>query len=114
MASYPTTPQPLKTYVKGMQYKTLVTEFEYAYEQRRKVWPTGKATFKLIYDVLNQAEQQILWDFYVARSGAYEAFEFTDYISSTTHTVRYAKDDLSIEEFQYQIYRLGIDLIEVL
>ena len=114
MPTFPTTPQPVKTYSSGITYRNLVSVFENGYEQRRMTWPKGKHSFALQYDVLSQAEFQTLWDFYtVICSGIYNSFTFYDHVSQANYTCRFAEDDLSFDEFQYRIHRGNVNLIEV-
>jgi uncharacterized protein (TIGR02217 family) len=113
MATFPTSPQPLKLYRKQIQFSTNIVVFENGVEQRSQTWPTGKQGFTLQYDVLTQAEMQTLWDFYVARGGAYESFYFLDWVSNITYTVRFSNDQLTMEQFFNRIFRGNLELIQV-
>lgn len=112
METYPTSPQPLKTSRRSLEFKTLVTSQDFGVEQRRHIWGE-KYSFNLSYDVLTKADATILWNFYVARAGALEAFNYTDLISKNVYKVRFIDDSLSMQEFQHRLYRTGINLIQV-
>ena len=76
---------PVHTYPLGLTplWKTLVSDFENGGEQRRQLWLYPKYDISLQYDVLTLANIDLLWAFYMARKGAYEAFYFYDlYMSS--------------------------------
>lgn len=113
MQTYPATPVPSFSYVQGIQFKTIISQFENLAEQRRQKWSQGKRTFSLTYPVLSSTDMDTLWNFYVARNGSYDAFTFVDPISSTSYTVRFQDDSLSREEFAYRLEKIGIKLIQV-
>ncbi len=113
MSVYPTSPQPIKVQTASITYKTLVSESEDGYEQRRMVWPRGKRKFELQYDVLTQTEMQTLWDFYVTCSGMYNSFTFFDHVSNANYTCRFTEDTLSFREFQYKVYQGNLVLTEI-
>lgn len=76
METFPTSilssyPLPLET-----EFKTLVTDFESGKEQRRKRWAFPKRSVGLRFDSLSPDGFKTLWEFYQARSGAYEAFNY--------------------------------------
>ncbi len=114
MATFPTSPQPIRTQTSSVQFRTLVSESEDGYEQRKSVWPRGKRRFKIQYDVLTQAEMQTLWDFYTTTaSGTYNSFTFFDQISNANYTCRFTEDSFSIDQFAYRVFRTGLEIIEV-
>jgi hypothetical protein len=76
--NYPSSPVPQYSFTEEIGFKTLISQFENGTEQRRNKWSRGKRQFTLVYNVLEIAEIEILWDFYVARKGSFESFYFTD------------------------------------
>lgn len=113
-STFPTSPQPLRIYTTGIEFKVLVSEAENGSEQRRAVWPHGKRSFALQYDVLNQTEMETLWNFYVnTASGVLNTFTFYDNVSGANYTCRFTENKLSMEQFFYRVYRTGINLVEV-
>jgi len=113
MQTYPTSPAPSYSFGKQVQFKTLISAFENGAEQRRPKWSAGKHLFTLTYKVLNLTEVGTLWAFYLARKGSYEAFTYVD-PTTTSYTVRFAEDNLTFEEFSYQLANTGIKLIQIL
>ncbi len=70
--------------VEEMQYKTLFTNYDdLGTERRRRKWLYPKRLITLQYSQLSLTEGRTLFDFYIARSGAYEAFTFYKYESET-------------------------------
>jgi hypothetical protein len=78
MADYPTSPIPQLSFTKEIGFKTLISQFENGAEQRRRKLSQGKRLFTLVYNALTVAEAAILWNFYMARKGSYESFNFID------------------------------------
>lgn len=113
MPTFPTSPQPIKTQITGIEFKTVISDSEDGYEQRRMVWPRGKRTFALQYDVLTKTEMQTLWDFYVTCSGMYNSFTFYDRTSELNYTCRFDEDTLTMNEFFYRIYSGQMKLREI-
>jgi len=61
----------------GLRTKTLFSEFEDLGEEKRrqkKLFPTRD--FSIGYEWISKEEARTLWEFYKARAGAYEAFNF--------------------------------------
>lgn len=113
METYPSGPPASYVFTGAIQFKTLISAFENGVEQRRKKWGQGKPSFSLIYDVLTSSEMDILYDFYVARSGSYEAFYFVNPVDSQTYTVRFVDDELSYDMFSVALYKTGLKLVGV-
>lgn len=76
MAQFPVSPAPQYPYDLSIVWKTIISSFDSAVEQRRQKQTYAKYDVSLIYNVLTESEFQTLWNFYVARKGAYEAFYF--------------------------------------
>lgn len=79
MATFPeSSPSPRYPLVVEPEFNTLISGFDGRGEQRRKksLYPKYNVTVK--YDNISVAEAKTLWEFYIARSGAYEAFYIYD------------------------------------
>lgn len=76
MAQFPTVPAPNYPYDLVINWKTIITAFDSAVEQRRQKQTYAKYDVDLNYDILTEVEFQTLWNFYVARKGALETFYF--------------------------------------
>ncbi len=113
METYPTSPTIQFVFTQKMGFKTLISNFENGYEQRRKKWAHGKHSFSVKYDTLTLAEVDTLYDFYVARNGSHEAFYFANPVDTVTYTVRFADDEMSLDVFTLNLSRTGLNLIEV-
>jgi hypothetical protein len=73
---YPTSPVPSWPYDIKVRWNTTVSAFDSGKEQRRQKNLYPKYDVTLTYPVLTEANMQILWNFYMARKGTYEAFYF--------------------------------------
>lgn len=78
MAIYPATPNPVYPIIIKPVWNTLITQFDSGAEQRRQKSLYPKFDVKLKYKGLSAADTQTLWDFYMARKGAFESFYFFD------------------------------------
>jgi len=96
----------------GIQFNNLITEFESGKEQRR-VKGAPRRTWKLRFKK-DQVDADEIWDFYVARKGTFEPFEWTSPIDGKTYTVRFAQDNLQRSVLWKVLYDFGLDLIEVI
>lgn len=78
MATFPESPIPIYPLIVEPEWKTLISGFDGGGEQRRQkqLFPTYNVSVQ--YDALSASDTQILWDFYMARKGAYEAFYVYD------------------------------------
>jgi len=66
--------RPLKVEI---QHKTLVSTFDdLGVEKRKQKWLYPKRTVTLGFNHITKAKMQIVFAFYIARSGSYEAFNF--------------------------------------
>lgn len=88
MAEFPTTPRPSYPVIIEPEWKTNISTFDSGKEQRRQKWDYPKYNVELTYNVLSSANIQVLWDFYMARKGASEAFYFYD-LESVAHNAQY-------------------------
>lgn len=76
MSEYPASPVPKYPVDLTAVWKTVISAFDAANEQRRQKQTYAKYDVSLVYDRLSDANIAILWNFYMARKGAYEAFYF--------------------------------------
>lgn len=76
MAQFPTTPVPQFPYDLVANWKTIISAFDSGKEQRRKKQLYAKYDVSLTYNVMTAANMALLWAFYQARNGSYEAFYF--------------------------------------
>jgi len=61
----------------GIRFKTLISNFDdLGEEQRKQKWLYPKRTVPLTYRRKSKADARTLWQFYLSRKGAYEAFNF--------------------------------------
>jgi hypothetical protein len=61
----------------SIRFKTLVSTFdELGEEKRRQKWLYPKRDIRLQYEWISKASAETLWEFYLARKGAYEGFNF--------------------------------------
>ena len=73
---YPTTPVPAFPYDIKASWKNTISEFDSGDEQRRQKNLYAKYDVVLTYPALSATNIQLLWNFYQARRGTYEAFYF--------------------------------------
>lgn len=74
MALYPETPIPQYPYDITEVWKTTITPFDSGREQRRQKQVFPKYDIAFSYNTLTLTEFNLLWNFYHARRGSYEAF----------------------------------------
>lgn len=74
MALYPEAPVPQFPYSITEVWNTIISRFDSGTEQRRQKLNYAKYDVVLTYDALSSTDFDILWNFYTARRGAYEAF----------------------------------------
>jgi uncharacterized protein (TIGR02217 family) len=89
VAAYPESPYPTYPYVIEPEWRTLVTEFDSGEEQRRSKWTYAHYNIRLSYYGLASSAVGNLYEFYMARKGASEAFSFFDPLGASTHTGLY-------------------------
>ena len=91
-------------------FKTDISEGFGGKEWRDSVVSTYRRTFNLPLKMLTLANIKSVWDFYVARKGAYESFNITvrdENGSSVVFLVRFQKDGLSYDWFESQWHNSG-------
>jgi hypothetical protein len=76
MSELPTSPVPIFPIQITQVWNTILTQFDGANEQSRQKQAFAKYDVTLRYEVLSKTEIGYLWNFFIARGGAYEAFYF--------------------------------------
>lgn len=75
--------------VEEIVFKTLASNFEdLGEESRKQKWLYPKRDFKLTYKGVTEAQVKTHYDFYIARKGAFSAFNFFHHLSRT-YTAEY-------------------------
>jgi uncharacterized protein (TIGR02217 family) len=61
----------------SIEWKTIISQYDdLGAEQRKQKWLYPRRNLKLTYAYLTFTEVSTLWEFYLARKGSYEAFNF--------------------------------------
>lgn len=55
-------------------FKTLITEMKSGVERRRAKWTYGLRAYRMKLFAYTQSSMNTIWDFYIARKGAYDTF----------------------------------------
>jgi hypothetical protein len=75
--------------VEAIGFKTLASKFDdLGKEQRHQKWLYPRRTVELHYKHITKAKAKTIWDFYIARKGSYEAFNFF-FPATNTYTAEY-------------------------
>lgn len=106
--SYPLTKIPL--------FKTDIVSYGAGVEQRLIRIPENccKYRYKVSFDEgLTLEDKQIIVNFFLARHGSLEEFEFVseDTNDPGSHILVFDSDELNIEYFEFLLYRFGIILL---
>lgn len=78
MSVFPETPRPICPVIIEPEFYTLVSPFDSGGEQRREGWVFPKYNATVQYHALSAANQQLLWNFFMATKGQKNAFWFFD------------------------------------
>ena len=105
MADFPDVPINFPL-VKTPQFSTVIINYGAAVEQRISLDPNPRYKIKAVLDALTPAQYQLVLDFFIARKGAYEAFNLYDE-DGTLYVVRFEKDSYDFEYFEYELYSLN-------
>lgn len=94
MATWPeSSPAPRYPLTVEPEFNTLISNYDGGGEQRRQKLMYPKYNVVIKYNAITWAEAKTLWEFYLARDGAYEAFYIYDLVllvsHSFTHTDQY-------------------------
>lgn len=80
-------------------------------EYRDSIVSVARRTFGIPFEMLSLANIKLIWDFYVARKGALEAFNLTvkdENGANTVYLVRFEKDGLTYQWFVASLYNGGM------
>lgn len=95
-------------YTERVQFKTLKSEFESGAQQRRAKWAYPLRMFVLQFQMADwEIEAEQILNFFIARKGSYEAFEWDNPNDNQTYKVTFAEDFIDLARFAYQLYSLG-------
>ena len=95
-------------------FQTEIIDYGGATEQRIARWAGVRHRFKISFNGLTKDEADALYDFYIARKGAFEPFRWTNPEDNTQYIVRFEKDIINHDAFTLRLYRFGeIELLEV-
>ena len=78
MATFPESPAPVYPLTISPRFSTIVTGMDSGLEERTAKWLFPKYDITVRYQALSSTDAQILWNFYLARKGSYEAFYIYD------------------------------------
>lgn len=95
-------------------FRTLIKDCGQGHEQRIAKNPTARHKFRLVFSEHLTSEMQTgLYQFYLARKGAFESFQIADPVDSTVRVVRFEEDELTEEMFYRLLENSEITVIEV-
>jgi phage-related protein len=97
-------------------YNTLKTDIPYGPSLRRRKWSSNvkKRMFDLKFHAMPKKEMQLLISFYVSMSGTLTSFTWVHPETSTSYTVRFSNDSLSMEEIGEDAFDVSVGFLEVL
>jgi uncharacterized protein (TIGR02217 family) len=78
MSTFPEDPKPIYPLVITPRFNTVVSGMDSGSEERTAKWLFPKYDTTVKYHGLSASDVQILWNFYLSRKGAYEAFYIYD------------------------------------
>ncbi len=112
MATYPLVPHRVLAVVP--EFKTTVVKFENTTNEQRTTNQAGtKRRFQLLHEALKVATDfTTLFDFYVARKGAWGSFTFVHPHTSENITARFATDTLSFEYINNRWVKVTVEIVE--
>ena len=104
---------PDYVYDEEIKYKTLVTEFENGYEQRRTKWNAPLRKFTLSYINRTSTELGTLKTLFTTKLGMATSFTWTNPNDSVEYTVRFQEDSFKFSNKAYGVYDIDIVLTQV-
>jgi hypothetical protein len=114
VATYPTSPKPHYEYVEEVEFNVAITTYPNGHEQRILAGPSdGVVTITLNYGRLLEADMDVLWNFFKARSGPLESFNYTSIRDATPYVVRFGTNMMSRTLFQRLVEKTGVKLVQV-
>lgn len=83
MAVFPSIPEPFHPRTGRIQFKTIMSKFDdLGEEKRKKKWLYPRRLMTLTFNYLSTSHARILWAFFIARGGSFEAFNWFDIFSN--------------------------------
>lgn len=113
MERYPTDPCPSNEFVQGIAFPVARTNYPNGTRQVARLTTVPISSFVIAYGSLYPAEIDILWDFYIARQGVFELFEYELQRTGEIFRVSYADEISNRTQFQYNLERTGVNLVQV-
>lgn len=98
---------------KGEWHNVVVSSMPIGPEQRRVVSNKTRKMWEITFKKDKLTANQI-WQFYLERRGAFEAFTFRCPLDGIEYKVRFAEDDLERTAMWRRAYEFGLKLIEVI
>jgi len=93
--------------------KTVVSEFENGFEQRRQKWANPLRSFNLVFSCRTKTEMENVRNFFTTKKGALTSFTWTNPNDSVEYTVRFKEDSFKYQQISYRIYDFELELIQV-
>src|SRR6056297_228509 len=107
MATFPTSPVPQYEFIDEIEDNIAVTRYPNGTEQRIQSADMLRR-FSLSFNALKTSEIDTLWNFYVARGGRLESFNYTSDRDSASYVVRFDMQSMTRTIFSYNLERAGI------
>ncbi len=104
---------PDYVYDEEIQFKTLISQFENGYEQRRAKWANPLRKFTLVYNNRTSSELSTLRTLFTTKLGAATSFTWTNPNDSTEYTVRFDADSFKYSNKAYGVYDVSFSVIQV-
>lgn len=96
------------------EWSTRVSEGDKGAERRSARWSDSRRIFTVSWSYLSETELGVLMDFFDARKGKLEAFQFTHPLTAVTYAVRFMEDAAEVIR-QFHIYgTITVRMIEVI
>ncbi len=96
-----------------VNFDTLISQYENAFEQRRSKQSSPLRKFKLIFKTRTKSELEDVRDFFIAKKGAYESFTWLNPNDAIEYTVRFEKDNFNFKRIAFNIFDFEAEFIEV-
>ncbi|MCP3943222.1 MAG: DUF2460 domain-containing protein [Desulfobacteraceae bacterium] len=112
MATFPSSLKPQEEYVENIECQVAVTRYPNGTEQRIT---NGDLlySFTLKYEMLKGSQLDTLWNFFIARGGKFESFNYTSVRNGQAYVVRFDMTSMSRTLFENTLEKTGLTLIEV-
>ena len=95
-------------------FRTHVIEYGNRNEQRIALNTSARHTFKLQWEVLRPQRADLIYNFFLAMKGNWEAFYWTNPVDTRTYLVRFVNNTVEEENFRFHLYRYqSVEFIEV-